>query len=115
MSELDKRSKELRKSVIRMVEGDRRGHIGPALSLIEILRVLYDSFLKFDPKNPKFIDRDRFILSKGHVCLALYSILADKGFFPKEEFDNFCFIFTDNHINPTIVLLAIWEWVLLCE
>lgn len=90
MSELDERSKDLRRSVIRMVEVDRRGHIGSALSLIEILRVLYDSFLKFDPKNPKLINRDRFILSKGHGCLALYSILADKGFFPKDEFDSFC-------------------------
>ena len=90
MSKLDGRSKYLRKSVIRMVEADKRGHIGPAMSLIEILRVLYDSFLNFDPKNSKWEDRDRLILSKGHGCLALYAILADKGFFSECEFDSFC-------------------------
>jgi transketolase len=90
MNALDKRSKELRRLVIQMVEGDRRGHIGPALSLIEILRVLYDSFLRFDPKNAAWADRDRFILSKGHGCLALYAVLADKGFFPKTDLVNFC-------------------------
>lgn len=90
MKELDSRSKELRRAVIQMVEVDRRGHIGPALSLIEILRVLYDSFLRYNPADPKWPERDRFILSKGHGCLALYSILADKGFFPKEELNSFC-------------------------
>ena len=90
MNPLDKRSRELRRLVIQMIEGDRRGHIGPALSLIEILRVLYDSFLRFDPVNGAWLGRDRFILSKGHGCLALYAILADKGFFPKEYLPNFC-------------------------
>ena len=90
MTKLDERSKDLRKNVIKMVEVDKRGHIGPALSLIEIMRVLFDSFLTFDATNPKWEKRDRFILSKGHGCLALYSILADKNYFPKDEFNNFC-------------------------
>jgi transketolase len=90
MNILDERSKQLRRSVIRMVEADKRGHIGSALSLIEILRVLYDTFLKVIPEDPSWDDRDRFILSKGHGCLALYAILADKGFFSQQEFDNFC-------------------------
>lgn len=87
---MDERSKYLRKQIIQALEGGRRGHIGSSMSLIEILRVLYDSFLCFDPKNPTAQDRDRLILSKGHGCLALYAILADKGFFPKEELLNFC-------------------------
>ncbi len=87
---LDARSKELRRLVIKMVESDRRGHIGPALSLIEVVRVLYDSFLKFDAVNPNWAQRDRFILSKGHGCLALYAILCDKGFFPQAELLGFC-------------------------
>ena len=58
--------------------------MGSAMSLIEILRVLYDSFLKFNPKKPNDINRDRLILSKGHGCLALYAILADKKFFDKK-------------------------------
>ncbi|MBK8759923.1 MAG: transketolase [Sulfuritalea sp.] len=90
MSHLDKRSKELRRLVVQMIEVDRRGHIGPALSLIEILRVLYDSFLRFDPANPMWRDRDRLILSKGHGCLALYAILADKAFIAIEELSTFC-------------------------
>ena len=52
-----------------------------AFSVMEILRVLYDDVLKFDPKNPKLVSRDRFILSKGQGCLAQYVMLADKGFF----------------------------------
>lgn len=77
---LDKRSKLLRKNVVDCLLGGGRGHVGSALSLIEILRVLYDEILKFDPKNPKKKNRDRLILSKGHGCLALYAILADKKF-----------------------------------
>lgn len=87
---LDLRSKELRRLVVELVKVDRRGHIGPALSIIEILRVLYDSFLKFDAYDPNWNARDRFILSKGHGCLALYSILTDKGFFPRDELLTFC-------------------------
>jgi len=52
--------------------------------------VLYDDVMRFDPKNPRWPERDRCILSKGHGCIALYSLLADKGFFPAEEFDRFC-------------------------
>jgi transketolase len=58
--------------------------------MIEILRVLYDDVLRIDPSNPLQPDRDRFILSKGHGCLALYALLADKGFFPSEELATFC-------------------------
>ena len=58
--------------------------MGSAMSIVEILMVLYDKFINFDSKNPKKENRDRLILSKGHGCLALYAILADKGFFPKE-------------------------------
>jgi len=81
---LDNRSKYLRQLIIQALIGGGRGHMGSAMSLVEILRVLYDEFINIDPKNPKEENRDRLILSKGHGCLALYSILADKGFFPKK-------------------------------
>jgi transketolase len=68
-----------------MVESSGRGHVGSAFSLVEILRVLYDNVLRYDPRNPKWPKRDRFILSKGHGCLALYALLAEKGFFPESE------------------------------
>jgi len=88
---LDRRSVELRKEIVRAVaSSSRRGHIGASFSLVEIVRVLYDEILKYDSQNPKWFERDRFILSKGHGCLALYVMLAEKGFFPKEELTRFC-------------------------
>src|SRR5438270_11460945 len=75
---LDERSKALRRIIIRTLAAGQRGHVGAAFSLVEILRVLYDDVLKYDAKNPKSPARDRFILSKGHGCLALYAVLADK-------------------------------------
>lgn len=67
-----------------------RGHVGPAFSLAEIVRVLYDDVLNVRPAEPDWPDRDRFIFSKGHGCLALYVVLAEKGFFPREELPRFC-------------------------
>lgn len=87
---LDKRSIELRRVIVQAMNDGERGHLASALSVIEILRVLYDSVLSFDPTCPKWSERDRFILSKGHGCLALYAILADKGFFPASELSQFC-------------------------
>ncbi len=84
-STLDARSRDLRLSIVDALVGGRRGHVGSALSLVEIVRVLYDDVLNVRPSDPKWADRDRCILSKGHGCLALYAVLADKGFFPKSE------------------------------
>lgn len=87
---LDQRSREQRRDILKILETARRGHIGSSFSLLEIIRVLYDKVLRVDPRNPKWADRDRFILSKGHGCLALYLNLAEKGFFPKAELLRFC-------------------------
>jgi transketolase len=87
---LDQRSKDLRKVVVKTMIAGNRGHLPSAFSVIDILRVLYDDILRFDSSQPLMKDRDRCILSKGHGCLALYAILADKGFFPAEELDRFC-------------------------
>lgn len=87
---LDARSRHLRRLIFRAIEKGGRGHIGAALSLVEIIRVLYDDFVRHDPANPRWPGRDRFILSKGHGCLALYAVLADRGFFPVEALDDFC-------------------------
>ena len=84
---LDKRSKYLRKLVVKSLIGGGRGHMGSAMSLIEILRVLYDEFMHFNPNKPNLQNRDRLILSKGHGCLALYALLADKKFIKKNELD----------------------------
>ena len=82
---LDARSMELRLTIVRMLETNGRGHVGSAFSLVEIIRVLYDDILRYDASAPTWPGRDRFILSKGQGCLALYVLLADKGFFPEEE------------------------------
>jgi len=87
---LDRRSRELRQKIVRTIEAGRRGHVGAAFSVMEILRVLYDDVLRYDPKNPGWSQRDRCILSKGHGCLALYVLLAEKGFFPEAELWKFC-------------------------
>lgn len=87
---MDERSKHLRKLIVDALVGGGRGHLGSSMSMVEILRILYDSFLNHRSNDPYWIDRDRLILSKGHGCLALYAILADKGFFPPEELTTFC-------------------------
>jgi transketolase len=86
---LDERSKYLRSLIIDGLSAGR-GHVGSPLSLVEIVRVLYDDVLQVRPNEPDWADRDRFILSKGHGCLALYAILADRGFFSKDELKRHC-------------------------
>lgn len=73
-----------------MIDHSRRGHIGSALSIVEIIRVLYEEVLRVDPKRPLWEERDRFILSKGHGCLALYVALAEEGFIRDAELSRFC-------------------------
>jgi transketolase len=87
---LDDRSRMLRGMAIDALEGGSRGHIGSTMSLIEILRVLFDDIMTFDPTYPMTPARDRLILSKGHGCIALYVMLAEKGFFPREDLATFC-------------------------
>jgi len=87
---LDKRSIDIRTQIIKVLQVAGRGHIGAAFSLVEILRVLYDQILIYDPSKPQWHKRDRFVLSKGHGCIALYAILAEKGFFPENELWKFC-------------------------
>jgi len=87
--ELDSKSKYLRSLVIKAIKNERRGHIGPAMSLIEILRCVYESAAKHRPDDPDWSERDVVILSKGHGCLALYAVLAERGFFELSELEKF--------------------------
>jgi len=87
---LDERSRYLRSLIVEALEGGGRGHVGSALSIVEIMRVLFDNILNFQPLVPDWPSRDRLILSKGHGCLALYSLLADKGFINREDLASFC-------------------------
>jgi transketolase len=78
-------SKELRKKIVKLKHGSQGGHLGSALSCIDILNMLYFSILKIDPKNPLADNRDRFIFSKGHAAAALYAVLCQRGFFLESE------------------------------
>lgn len=82
---LDERSLALRRRLVDALEGGQRGHVGASLSLVEILRVLFDDVLRVRGDEPHWPDRDRCILSKGHGCLTLYALLEEKGFFGPAE------------------------------
>jgi len=82
---LKKTAIDIRRNILRMLTEAGSGHTGGSLSIVEILLALYGYKLRHDPKNPDWPERDRFILSKGHACPALYAVLAEEGYFPKEE------------------------------
>lgn len=84
-SELKKKANEIRKGIVTAVHSAKAGHPGGSLSAADIMTYLYFEEMNIDPANPKKEDRDRFVLSKGHVAPALYSTLANRGFFPVEE------------------------------
>lgn len=75
----------MRKDAIEMVHAAHASHIGSVLSAVDIIAVLYADILHVDPKNPEMSDRDRVILSKGHAGVAMYAVLAECGFIPKED------------------------------
>lgn len=79
----------VRRHVLRMKHGSGSSHSGSALSIVDILIVLYFAVLDIDPAQPRKPDRDRFILSKGHASAALYATLAESGFFPTEKLQGF--------------------------
>ena len=80
----------IRVHVLRMVHRANASHVGSCLSMADILAVLYGCVLRVDPAWPDWPDRDRFILSKGHAGAAVYAVLAERGFFPKEWLDIYC-------------------------
>ena len=78
-------ARQLRIEIVEMIYAAGDGHPGPALGIADLITVLYFGWMHIDEKNPDWSQRDRFILSKGHACPALYAALSMKGFFPKEE------------------------------
>jgi len=85
IKELAEIARELRVDCLKMLHRAGCGHTGGPLGMMDIMAVLYFSAMNHDPKNPRWEDRDRFILSNGHTCPALYVTLAKAGYFPKEE------------------------------
>ena len=86
---LSKLAWRIRYHTLRMTHRARSSHIGTNFSMAELLAVLYGRILRVDPSAPEWPDRDRFILSKGHGCAALYAVLAECGFFPLDWLDTF--------------------------
>lgn len=97
MKDLVKTTKSIRKSILLMNHRSNASHSGSALSIVELLSVLYFKYLRLDQKNLKDPDRDRFILSKGHASSALYATLAEWGAFEKSMLDKF---YIDGGILP---------------
>jgi transketolase len=83
IQDLEAKAKLFRREILEMTFKAGSGHPGGSLSAVDILTVLYFHQMKVDPADPHWADRDRFVLSKGHVCPALYAVLAEKGFFLK--------------------------------
>jgi transketolase len=82
-------AKWVRVKTLQMIHAAKSSHIGSALSMADLLAVLYSKILRIDPNHPNWPERDRFILSKGHACAALYAVLAERGFFPAVWLDSF--------------------------
>ncbi|NLG95358.1 MAG: transketolase [Acetomicrobium flavidum] len=80
---------EVRKDVLRMISMADSGHLGSSFSCVDILVYLYFYLMRVNPKLPDWMERDRFVLSKGHACPSLYAVLARKGYFEREELWNY--------------------------
>ena len=89
IKQLQEKAKEVRKGIIEAVYSNKSGHPGGSLSIADIMTVLYFNQMNIDEKNPKWEDRDRLVLSKGHCSPALYSCLANRGFFDVEKLKTF--------------------------
>ncbi len=97
-------AKKIRGDALRMVSEAKASHIGSALSIADIVAVLYGAILKTNPINPNWSDRDRFILSKGHACVVVYAALAEVGFFSVDELKTYGKDFSPlmNHISHKV-------------
>ena len=84
IEQITKKTKEYRRQIIEVAYCAGKTHIGATLSCLDIVSTLYLGILRLYPKKPRHAARDRFILSKGHGCLALYSLLAEKGYLKKD-------------------------------
>lgn len=89
IKKLEELAREIRKETLTLVYQSKSGHLGCSLGIVDILVALYFKILHIDSKNPTLKSRDRFILSKGHACSALYAVLAKRGFFPKALLDTY--------------------------
>ena len=89
VKQLESTARVIRKEIVKMITKAGSGHPGGSLSATDILTALYFNVMRHDPKRPEWEDRDRFILSKGHAAPALYAVLAEAGYYPKEWLSRF--------------------------
>jgi transketolase len=82
-------ARSIRRSIVKMIAAAKASHIGGALSVTDLLTVLYFGIMRIDPKRPRWDDRDRLIFSKGHAAAALYAALAERGYVPKEMLQSY--------------------------
>jgi transketolase len=80
IAELQEIAKRVRRDIVQMITAGKSGHPGGSLSAVEMVVELYFNHMRIDPSNPKWADRDRFILSKGHAAPVLYSVMAERGY-----------------------------------
>lgn len=99
---------QARRSALEMVYRATSGHLGGSMSLCEILSVLYFDTMRIDPAKPDDPDRDRFVLSKGHCTPALYSVLAMRGFFPREMLSTFRSIDGHSPVTRKCAMCPVW-------
>ncbi|MEM7041456.1 MAG: transketolase [Pseudomonadota bacterium] len=98
--ELREKAKMIRREVVRLTDICGSGHYGSAFSIAELLAVLYYQLLHVKPEEPQWNDRDRFTMGKGHAAIGLYPVLADLGFFPTEDLDNYTRMFSPLGDHP---------------
>ena len=95
---------KIRQNALKMVHRAKASHIASALSIVDVLAVLYGQVMKFDPADENYVERDRFILSKGHACVVVYATLAEAGLIPKEQLETYGddFSWLMNHISDKV-------------
>jgi len=112
VAELKEIARNLRRHVVKMIATAGSGHPGGSLSATDIITALYFKILRHDPQNPQWLDRDRFVLSKGHAAPILYAALAESGYFPVEELltlrklDSRLQGHTDRNLTPGVEMSA---------
>src|SRR5258708_38988095 len=89
LTQIRRRAHTMRRYVLRMAEIVGQGYVGQGLGIVDLLAVLYFGEMSFEPRQPKWADRDRFVLSIGHYAIGLYAALAEAGVIPLAELDTY--------------------------
>jgi transketolase len=104
LDRLRERSKWIRQETLRLVAIARSGHYSSTFSCAELLAVLYYHHLRLDPAQPRWPDRDRFVMSKGHAAVGLYPVLADLGFYPMSDLDDYTRVGSEFADHPKLTI-----------